>query len=137
MSVAFGIDAVGPNRLLARGELSFATAEQALPAGLSLLPSGGACTMDLTAITSADSAGLAVLIEWLSVAAERGCKLVFEAVPAQLRAIARISDLDELIAGQSANGPGSTGESASGSGSGSGSGPGSSSNSSSNSSSGS
>ena len=52
-------------------------------------------------VTSADSAGLAVLIEWLSVAGERGGTLAFEAVPAQLRAIARISDVEELIAGQS------------------------------------
>ncbi len=101
MADAFGIEAVGPGHLLARGELSFATAEQALRDGLALLPSGGACTIDLTGITSADSAGLAVLIEWLSVAADRGSKLAFEAVPAQLRAIARISDLEELIAGQS------------------------------------
>jgi phospholipid transport system transporter-binding protein len=101
MTAPFGIGVAGPGRLLARGELSFATAEQALRDGLALLPSGGACTIDLTGITSADSAGLAVLIEWLSVAADRGSKLSFDAVPAQLRAIARISDLEELIAGQS------------------------------------
>ena len=36
----------------------------------------------------------------LAVANERGSTLAFEAVPTQLRAIARISDLEELIAGQ-------------------------------------
>ena len=101
MGDAFGIEAVGPGRWLARGELSFTTAQQALRTGLPLLPSNGACTIDLAGITSADSAGLAVLIEWLSVAAARGCHLAFEAVPDQLRAIARISDLEELIVGQS------------------------------------
>jgi phospholipid transport system transporter-binding protein len=101
MTAPFGIAAAGPGRLLARGELSFATAGQALRDGLALLPSSGRCTIDLAGITSADSAGLAVLIEWLSVASERGCILLLEAVPAQLRAIARISDLEELIAGQS------------------------------------
>jgi phospholipid transport system transporter-binding protein len=100
MADAFGIDAAGPGRLLARGELSFATAGQALRAGLGLLPSGRTCTIDLSGITSADSAGLAVLIEWLSVATARGCELAYEAVPAQLRAIARISDLEELLATQ-------------------------------------
>ncbi len=101
MTAPFGIATTGPDRLLARGELSFATAGQALRDGLALLPSSGRCTIDLAGITSADSAGLAVLIEWLSVASERGTTLAFEAVPAQLRAIARISDLEELIAGQS------------------------------------
>mgnify|MGYP003406531949 FL=1 len=101
MTALFGIAAAGPDRLMARGELSFASAGQALQDGLALLPSAGPCTIDLSGITSADSAGLAVLIEWLSVAGERGSALAFEAVPAQLRAIARISDLEELIAGQS------------------------------------
>ena len=101
MAEAFGIEAAGPDRLLARGELSFATAGQALRAGLALLPSDRTCTIDLAGITSADSAGLAVLIEWLSVATARGCELVYEAVPAQLRAIARISDLEEFLVTQS------------------------------------
>jgi len=101
MTAPFGIAAAAPDRLMARGELSFATAERALRDGLALLPPAGRCTIDLAGITSADSAGLAVLIEWLSVAGERGSTLAFEAVPAQLRAIARISDLEELIAGQS------------------------------------
>lgn len=100
MTVPFGIAAAGPDRLMASGELSFATAGQALRDGLALLPSAGRCTIDLAGITSADSAGLAVLIEWLSVADDRGSTLVFESVPAQLRAIARISDLEEMIAGQ-------------------------------------
>ena len=100
MTAPFGITAAGPDRLLVRGELSFATAGQALRDGLALLPSAGRCTIDLAGITSADSAGLAVLIEWLSVASERGSTLAFETVPAQLRAIARISDLEELLAGQ-------------------------------------
>jgi len=101
MTAPFGIAAAGPDRLVAHGELSFATAGQALRDGLALLPSTGHSVIDLAGITSADSAGLAVLIEWLSVAGERGSTLAFEAVPAQLRAIARISDLEELIAGQS------------------------------------
>jgi phospholipid transport system transporter-binding protein len=101
MTAAFHIEPAAPGRLLATGELGFATADQALRAGLALLPAGRPCIIDLAGITSADSAGLAVLIEWLSVAAGRGDNLVFDAVPSQLRAIARISDLEGLILGQS------------------------------------
>ncbi len=100
---AFSIEAAGPERLRARGELDFGTAAAALKAGLALLPRSGRCTVDLAGITSADSAGLAVLVEWLAVAAERGGSLVFESVPAQLRAIARISDLESLLLGHSAD----------------------------------
>ena len=99
----FNIESAGPERLKARGELDFETAAAALRAGLALLPRGGRCTIDLAGVTSADSAGLAVLVEWLAAAAERGGSLAFEAVPAQLRAIARISDLESLLVGQSAD----------------------------------
>lgn len=99
----FSIESAGPERLKARGELDFETAAAALQAGLALLPRGGRCTIDLAGVTSADSAGLAVLVEWLAAAAERGGSLAFEAVPAQLRAIARISDLESLLVGQSAD----------------------------------
>jgi len=97
----FSIEADGPERLRARGELGFATAAEALRAGLALLPKGGRCTVDLGGVTAADSAGLAVLVEWLAASAERGGSLTFEAAPAQLRAIARISDLEPLLFGQS------------------------------------
>jgi hypothetical protein len=73
----FSIEADGPDRLRARGELGFETAAEAL------------------------RAGLAVLVEWLAAAADGGGSLTFEAVPAQLRAIARISDLEPLLFGQS------------------------------------
>jgi phospholipid transport system transporter-binding protein len=99
----FSIEANGPERLRARGDLDFGTAAAALQAGLALLPRGGKCTVDLSGVTSADSAGLAVLVEWLAVAAERGGSLAFESVPVQLRAIARISDLESLLLGQSAD----------------------------------
>jgi len=44
-----------------------------------------------------------VLVEWLAVVNERGGTLRFESVPGQLVAIARISDLDDLLFAQSAS----------------------------------
>jgi len=100
--MSFQISAAGPARLEARGELGFGTAAEALKAGLALLGSG-AWVVDLAGVTSADSAGLAVLVEWLAVVNERGGTLRFESVPGQLVAIARISDLDDLLFAQSAS----------------------------------
>jgi phospholipid transport system transporter-binding protein len=97
---SFRIAPAGPARLEAVGELGFATAAAALPAGLALL-GPGAWVVNLAGVTAADSAGLAVLLEWLAAVSEHGGSLVFESAPAQLMAIARISDLDELLFAQS------------------------------------
>lgn len=98
--MSFEITTAGPARLEARGELGFGTAADALQAGLALL-GPGQWVVDLARVTSADSAGLAVLIEWLAAVSERGGALRFESVPEQLVAIARISDLDGLLFAQS------------------------------------
>jgi len=99
---AFRIEPAGDGRLAASGELDFATAASALQAGLATIVPGQAWTVDLSGITAGDSAGLAVLVEWLSVARARGVSLHYESVPRQILAIARISDLDGLLLGQSA-----------------------------------
>jgi phospholipid transport system transporter-binding protein len=98
---AFRIEPAGDGRLAATGELGFATAAKALQAGLALIGAGRDCTVDLGGITAGDSAGLAVLVEWLSAARARGATLRYENVPGQILAVARISDLDELLLGQS------------------------------------
>lgn len=99
---SFRIEPAGDGRFAASGELGFATAAAALQAGQALIAPGRALTFDLARITAGDSAGLAVLVEWLSVARARGAALRFESVPAQILAIARISDLEGLVLGQSA-----------------------------------
>lgn len=93
---AFAIERIAPGRLEASGALGFETAADALKSGLKLID-GGACTIDLGKVTESDSAGLAVLIEWLSAARARGAKLTYEKVPDQILAIARISDVDDLL----------------------------------------
>jgi phospholipid transport system transporter-binding protein len=54
-------------------------------------------SIDLSAVGSADSAGLALLIEWYCWAARANTSVRFVAVPAQLRALAKISDIDGLL----------------------------------------
>lgn len=98
---AFHIESAGPGRLAANGELGFSTATGALSAGLELIGSGQAWTVDLAGITAGDSAGLAVLVEWLSAARERRSTVSYAAVPPQILAIARISDLEGLLVPQS------------------------------------
>jgi len=93
----FSIQRVADGRLQASGVLGYVTAGRALPAGLALIPRGATCTIDLSRVTEADSAGLAVLVEWLATAKSRGTVIRYEGIPPQILAVARISELESLL----------------------------------------
>lgn len=94
---AFSIRRTAPNRLEAQGAICFSCAIQALNSGLALIGSGEDTTIDLARVSEADSAGLAVLVEWLARARKLGTVLHYSNIPAQILAIASISGLDELL----------------------------------------
>lgn len=52
---------------------------------------------DLAAVSRSDSAGVALLVEWMQLAAERQLEIEFRHLPEQMRAIAHASNLDELL----------------------------------------
>jgi phospholipid transport system transporter-binding protein len=79
------------------GALEFATVTELLPLGTSAIDSGHASVIDLGGVTGSDSAGLALLIEWLSVAKAAGRSLRYDKVPLQLQQLARLSEVDHLI----------------------------------------
>lgn len=63
----------------------------------------GDLTVNLAEVTRADSAGLALLLEWLRMARESGRGLHFTGVPEQVRKMIEVSGLtDVLLGGQSA-----------------------------------
>lgn len=53
--------------------------------------------LDCSGVSAADSAGLAVLVDWLAWARHAGRTLHLRGVPAKLIDIARISELDTLL----------------------------------------
>jgi phospholipid transport system transporter-binding protein len=53
--------------------------------------------LDLAQVTSADSAGLALLIEWASWTRTGSAGIRFLHMPEQLRAVARLSEAEELL----------------------------------------
>lgn len=53
--------------------------------------------IDLSGITASDSAGMTVLLDWLAFAKRSSRSLHFESLPPQVQALARISDVLELI----------------------------------------
>lgn len=80
------------------GSLGFSTVNALLPAGSDAIRGGQAGVIDLAGVTDSDSAGLALLIEWLSVAHGAGQSLRYDNVPSQLHQLARLSEVEELIA---------------------------------------
>ena len=79
------------------GLLEFATVTHLLPLGNAAIDSGHASVIDLGGVTGSDSSGLALLIEWLSVARAANRSLRYENMPAQLDQLARLSEVEELL----------------------------------------
>ena len=82
-----------------RGALTFATAKNARAAGRRLIEmSGGSpLEMDCSQVTESDSAGLAVLLDWLALAKRYGRTIRFKALPAPILAVAQLSNVDTLL----------------------------------------
>ena len=85
----------------ASGPLTFATARRARELGLQAFAAapGEGLEIDCAGITACDSAGLAVLLDWLGTARHAGRKLRYTQLPAGIAALARISEVEELLVG--------------------------------------
>ncbi len=90
---------LGPDGLMnVSGELTFDTVAATLKRSRPLVERGsGPLLVDLAGITRTDSAGLALLIEWVRRAKAVGRELRYANMPEQMQAIARVSDLDHLF----------------------------------------
>jgi phospholipid transport system transporter-binding protein len=95
----FRLVATGSGRYEAAGALTFATARRARELGERLLKGadGAALEIDCAGVTASDSAGLAVLIDWLGTARHAGARLRYSHLPAGLNALASISEVEELL----------------------------------------
>jgi phospholipid transport system transporter-binding protein len=88
-----------PGKFAASGALTFATARSARETGLAAFgaTSSREIQVDCSGITAADSAGMTVLLDWLAFAKRSARSLRFGSLPEQVRAIARISDVQDLL----------------------------------------
>lgn len=96
---AFRLVAQAEGAFAAQGPLTFAAARAARLLGRRAL--AGAARNDLqfdcAQVTAADSAGLAVLLDWLAAAKHSGRSLRFAHLPEGLLALGRISEVEELL----------------------------------------
>jgi phospholipid transport system transporter-binding protein len=97
--VRIGISESAAGRIAVTGELTFATARDARQLGVLVLESSRATQLviDCGGVTRADSAGLAVLLDWLAWGRRKSRTVTLENLPASLVAIARISEVDGLL----------------------------------------
>ena len=86
-----------PGRFVLTGVFGYATASRILEAGSVAFAPHESVVVDLAGVTQADSAGLAVLLEWVTWAHREGREIRFQQMPKAIRAIARISEVEGLL----------------------------------------
>jgi len=80
-----------------RGELDFDSVPDVWEMTEPLLAAESIQRIDLSGVRRANSAGVALLVEWLRQARSRQRELVFVNLPAQMEAIVRTVDLDGVL----------------------------------------
>ncbi|HWK49496.1 MAG TPA: STAS domain-containing protein [Steroidobacter sp.] len=93
------LEALGNGRFKVFGALNAETATDLLKRSDEAFKGATALEIDLANVPEGDSAGLAVLIEWLRLAKHRQQTIHFKNVPEQIAALARISEVENLLNG--------------------------------------
>jgi ABC-type transporter Mla MlaB component len=80
--------------------LTFTTVAALRSCGLALIAAATTeLTFDLEAVPAVDSAGLALLIDWLATARARSCQLRYAKPAETLLSLARLSEVEPLLSG--------------------------------------
>ena len=93
--VAF--ESTGKGRFHVSGSLTFTTVGKALVESRELFADQKHIELDLKGVDGTDSAGLALLVEWVGWAHREKRTLMFHHLPAQAHALACISEVDKLL----------------------------------------
>ncbi len=94
----FKLESDTPGVLRLSGEISYSNAALAIREAPQGIIGQAAAELDLKGLRRADSATLAVLIAWSARARRQGTKLRYTNAPAGLLNLARLCDVDELLA---------------------------------------
>ena len=96
-SDAVQIKPLAEGSFLVSGALTFETVPAVWHSSSALLSGGGDITFDLQGISHTDSAGLALLIEWMRTARAQDKRIAFKNIPAQMLAIATMSGVERML----------------------------------------
>jgi phospholipid transport system transporter-binding protein len=79
------------------GDMTFATARKLLAESKNLFKKSKRINLHLGKVERADSAGLALLLEWVSQAERMGAEIMLDGIPEPILAIARLCQVDRLL----------------------------------------
>ena len=94
---AFELEDLGEGRFALRGEMSFDTAGKILRESEAPFEEHTRIEVDLSGVEKTDSAGLALLLEWITWANHTVREIRFQKIPERIDAIARVTEVEELL----------------------------------------
>ena len=94
----FELEDHGHGRFSLRGAMNLETAEEILRASEEPFEEHTQIEIDLSGVTDSDSAGLALLLEWVTWANHSVREISFTAIPERILAIARTTEVEPLLA---------------------------------------
>ncbi len=94
---AYQFEDLGEGRFAISGELGFGTVDELLDESKDKFADYSVITIDFSGVTSSDSAGLALLLEWVNWAKHYVREIRYENMPKQISAIAEISEVDTML----------------------------------------
>jgi phospholipid transport system transporter-binding protein len=84
--------------LRVRGALDFSTVAVLWTQGLPLFGAvSGACQLDVSDVDRVDSAGVALLLEWMRLARAREAAFSITGAPPAMKDLVRLADLQDLL----------------------------------------
>ena len=94
---SFTLDDLGDGRFSLAGEMTFDTAERILKASEQPFEAHTQLEIDLSGVTESDSAGLALLLEWVTWANHTVREIRFDGMPQRVLDIARTTEVERLL----------------------------------------
>lgn len=93
----FTLEDRGDGRFALSGEMGFDTAERILKESEEPFEAHTQIEVDLSGVTLSDSAGLALLLEWVTWANHTVREIRFSGMPERVLAIARTTEVEKLL----------------------------------------
>lgn len=93
----FELEDRGDGHFAIRGEMSFDTSEKILQASEQPFEEHTRLEVDLSGVTLSDSAGLALLLEWVTWANHTVREIRFVDIPERILAIAKTTEVEALL----------------------------------------
>lgn len=93
----YELEELGDGKFALSGIMGFSTADQILRESEGLFEEHTRIAVDLDGVEETDSAGLALLLEWITWANHTVREIRFDNIPEKITAIARTTEIEDLL----------------------------------------